>query len=231
MALTEESKRRIEKARERRIEEKRRLAKRTAYPTVRRHMRIDVIEHDLTTLKSDVDMIKKRFGHTPVATKGRPGRPRKHTAGGFAEPSAPTNESTAIVSDTLPKLARAREDVALMPVHASFESFEVARKEWLEQRITEVARAHGGTISSGVGAILVAASQAWASSQFAYARGAEHGSLEHFRVSSNLAQVAAGHEHRAWDLAAAECKATPKVTDVPWLVASTEDDGGDDVSP
>jgi hypothetical protein len=71
-------------------------------------------------------------------------------------------------------------------------------------RRRELAQAHGGSISAGVGAIVESAAQAMAASRFVQSLAAESGDAELFKQAAALASTARQHELAAWELAARE---------------------------
>src|SRR5687768_6742078 len=76
-------------------------------------------------------------------------------------------------------------------------------------RRRELASAHGGSISAGVGAIVESAAMAMAASRFVQSLAAESGDAELFKQAAALASTARQHELAAWELAAREAKAKP----------------------
>lgn len=74
-------------------------------------------------------------------------------------------------------------------------------------RRRELAAAHGGQISAGVGALVESAALALASSRFLQTRGASVGDPELLKRASALASEARQNELAAWELAAREAKA------------------------
>lgn len=71
-------------------------------------------------------------------------------------------------------------------------------------RRRELALAHGGSISAGVGAIVESAAQAMAASRFVQSLAAESADAELFKQAALLASTARQHELAAWELAARE---------------------------
>ncbi|HVY32570.1 MAG TPA: hypothetical protein VHB79_38800 [Polyangiaceae bacterium] len=96
-------------------------------------------------------------------------------------------------------------------------------------RRRELARAHGGEISAGVGAIVESAAQAMAASRFVQSLAAAAGDAELFKQAAALASTARQHELAAWELAARESRARPKrANHDPWHVV---DDDTDSATP
>jgi len=91
-----------------------------------------------------------------------------------------------------------------------FRAFARWGARYAAHRRRELARAHGGEISAGVGAIVESAALAMAASRFLSARAAETGDPELFKQSSALASTARQHELAAWELAAREAQVRPK---------------------
>ena len=79
-------------------------------------------------------------------------------------------------------------------------------------RRRELAEAHGGTLSAGVGAIVESAALAMAASRFVQSLAAEAGDPELFKQASALASTARQHELAAWELAAREADLPSKKT-------------------
>jgi hypothetical protein len=77
-------------------------------------------------------------------------------------------------------------------------------------RRRELALAHGGTLSAGVGAIVESAAQAMAAGRFVQQLAAESGDAELFKQAAALASTSRQHELAAWELAAREAKARPR---------------------
>lgn len=88
-------------------------------------------------------------------------------------------------------------------------------------RRRELAAAHGGTISAGVGAIVESAALAMAASRYLDHCARQSGDPELFKQAAQLGQTARQHELAAWELAAREAQARPKapLEAAPWLVA------------
>ncbi|RYZ03759.1 MAG: hypothetical protein EOO73_26350 [Myxococcales bacterium] len=78
-------------------------------------------------------------------------------------------------------------------------------------RRRELARAHGGSISAGVGALVESAAHAMAASRFVQSLAAEAGDAEAFKQAASLACIARQHELAAWELAAREAACRPVV--------------------
>lgn len=81
-------------------------------------------------------------------------------------------------------------------------------------RRRELAQAHGGEISSGVGAIVESAALTMAASRYLSAKAAETGDPEMFKQASALASTARQHELAAWELAARESQVRPKTNSI-----------------
>lgn len=99
-----------------------------------------------------------------------------------------------------------------------FEVYERWGKRYAAHRREELAQAHGGSISAGVGALVESASLALAASRYLAAQAAQTGDPDLFKRSSALANDARQNELAAWELASREAKARPPEKHVPfWL--------------
>ncbi|MCA9594088.1 MAG: hypothetical protein KC776_12280 [Myxococcales bacterium] len=74
-------------------------------------------------------------------------------------------------------------------------------------RRRELASAHGGEISAGVGAIIESAALAMAASRYLHVQASIKGEADLFKQAAQLAQTARQHELAAWELAAREAAA------------------------
>lgn len=105
----------------------------------------------------------------------------------------------------------------------AFAVYERWGKRYAAHRRGELAKAHGGAISAGVGALVESASLALAASRYLAALAAQTGDAELFKRSSALANDARQNELAAWELASREAKVRPKSATVPfWLDAEGE---------
>jgi len=77
-------------------------------------------------------------------------------------------------------------------------------------RRAELARAHGGAISAGVGAIVESAADLMADARYWRAKAMEKGDPELSRLAAQLTAQARGCERDAWELAAREAAARPR---------------------
>lgn len=88
-------------------------------------------------------------------------------------------------------------------------------------RRAELAQAHGGAISAGVGAMVESAAEMMADARYWRARGIADGNPDHVRLAAQLIAQARGCERDAWELSARESAArkasAPDAT--PWLRA------------
>ncbi len=91
-----------------------------------------------------------------------------------------------------------------------FRPFARWGSRYATHRRAELARAHGGEISAGVGAIVESAALTMAASRFLQWKASQTGDAELFKESSQLASTARQHELAAWELAAREAKARPR---------------------
>lgn len=104
-----------------------------------------------------------------------------------------------------------------------FEVYSRWGKSYARHRRGELARAHGGEISAGVGALVESASLALAASRYLGALAAQTSDPELFKRSSALANDARQNELAAWELASREAKVRPQSATVPfWLDAEGE---------
>lgn len=107
-----------------------------------------------------------------------------------------------------------------MKADPAFAVYAAWGKRYAAHRRGELAQAHGGSISAGVGALVESASLALAASRFLSAKAAETGDPELFKRSSALANDARQNELAAWELASREAKARPQGPALPfWLDA------------
>jgi hypothetical protein len=84
-------------------------------------------------------------------------------------------------------------------------------------RRAELATAHGGELSAGVGALVESAGLALADSRYVRAKAAETGDPTLFKLAASLAAESRQCELTAWELASREAKARPKVRKaLPW---------------
>lgn len=99
-------------------------------------------------------------------------------------------------------------------------------------RRAELARAHGGELSCGVGSLIESASLALAASRFVAARGAERADPAMLAQSARLSEQAKQLELSAWELASREAKArADQQGDAPAWQAVVEAFGADDEQP
>jgi hypothetical protein len=88
-------------------------------------------------------------------------------------------------------------------------------------RRAELAKAHGGELSAGVGALVESAGNALADSRYVRAKAAESGDPALFKLAASLATEARQCELASWELASREAQARPHSTrEVPWLVTA-----------
>jgi hypothetical protein len=89
----------------------------------------------------------------------------------------------------------------------AFKPFARWGRRYGSHRRRELAHAHGGEISAGVGALIESAALSLASSRFLQSQGAAVGDPELLKRASSLAAEARQNELAAWELAAREAKA------------------------
>jgi len=106
-----------------------------------------------------------------------------------------------------------------------FRPFARWGQRYAGHRRRELAQAHGGSISAGVGAIVESAALAMAASRFLDHQARQSGDPDLFKQAAQLGQTARQHELAAWELAAREAKARPmRPADYPWLTAAPDDE-------
>ncbi|WP_437925705.1 hypothetical protein WMF37_42760 [Sorangium sp. So ce291] len=89
----------------------------------------------------------------------------------------------------------------------AFKPFARWGRRYGAHRRRELAAAHGGAISAGVGALIESGALALASSRYLQNQGAATGDPELLKRASSLAAEARQNELAAWELAAREAKA------------------------
>jgi hypothetical protein len=77
-------------------------------------------------------------------------------------------------------------------------------------RRAELAKAHGGELSAGVGALIESAGNALADSRYVRAKAATTGDAAMFKLAASLATEARQCELAAWELASRESVARPR---------------------
>jgi hypothetical protein len=124
------------------------------------------------------------------------------------EPQAiPTQQLSTEAELALVQLARPK----LVPIKLTFLDAFVPhnehRKQWEQQRLCELVRAHG-QVSAGVGALIGAAGWHHAAAEYANQLAAQTGALDQFAFATRLSNAARGNELAAWELASkeAECR-------------------------
>jgi hypothetical protein len=91
----------------------------------------------------------------------------------------------------------------------AFRSFASWGRRYASHRRGELAAAHGGAISAGVGALVESSGLALAASRYLHAEAAKTGDGETFKRAVALADSAKSAELAAWELASREGKARP----------------------
>jgi hypothetical protein len=90
-------------------------------------------------------------------------------------------------------------------------------RRYSAHRRGEVAHAHGGEISAGVGAMIESAGELLASARYWSARGISEGNPDHARLAAMLIAGSRQAERDAWELASREAAARPRQPVVhPW---------------
>lgn len=97
-----------------------------------------------------------------------------------------------------------------------FRPFRNWARRYAGHRRAELAKAHGGSISAGVGAIIESASVALGDSRFVHMLASETGDVDLFKRAADLGALARQHELAAWELAAREAAVRPKSKALPW---------------
>ncbi len=103
----------------------------------------------------------------------------------------------------------ARGQLGLDKTDPAVRPFLAWGRRYAAHRRRELAAAHGGEISAGVGAMVESAGLALAASRFLSSKAAETGDPELLKRASALACDARQHELASWELAAREAKARP----------------------
>jgi hypothetical protein len=138
----------------------------------------------------------------PSATPVLAGRSNRDAAGRFA-PGNTEGQNKRVKPGVRGALGLERAD-------ARYKPFARWGARYGAHRRRELAQAHGGSISAGVGAIVESAAQAMAASRFVQMLAAEKGDAELFKQASSLASTARQHELAAWELSAREAQARPR---------------------
>lgn len=102
-----------------------------------------------------------------------------------------------------------------------FAPFKRWARRYAAHRRAELAKAHGGSISAGVGAIVESASLTLAASRWCQAEAGKTLDADLFKRAADLGALARQHELAAWELAAKECSARPKSKTLPWAPKGT----------
>jgi hypothetical protein len=141
-----------------------------------------------------------------------PGRPRRTAQGQFA----PGNDGFALEQRGVPKgglvgLSRRAKDPAWLAARR-------LGKQAATRRIAEVARAHGGELSSGVCRMLRSAAELDADATYLRARAAADDNPDLLRTAAQLSAGARQSERDAWALADLEARSRPRPK-APWELA------------
>lgn len=100
-------------------------------------------------------------------------------------------------------------------------------RRYAAHRREELALAHGGSISAGVGAMVESAGLALAASRFLHAKGSETCDPDLLKRASALANDARQNELAGWELAAREAASRPKSATRPsWELPEEEPTDG-----
>jgi hypothetical protein len=167
----------------------------------------------------------------PSATPSNTVRPERDAHGHFA------------AGNRVAKAKRVRSGPrgALAALESTGDAAWLASARWGRRygahRRAELAQAHGGSLSAGVGTIIESAADLLADARYWRAKAIALGDPELSRLAAQLTAQARGCERDAWELAAREAKARPaSPNQYPWLQPSTlrhdgEDDPIDEESP
>jgi hypothetical protein len=162
----------------------------------------------------------------PPAMPGAPAPPQRDSGGRFL----PGNRAGAA------KRVKAGSRGALVVLErrgdpAARAALAFGRRYSAHRRV-ELARAHGGEISAGVGALVESAGELLAASRYWAARGIADGNPDHARLA---AQLVAGHrqaERDCWELASREAEARRRAAPpVPWAWSSPAEPESDADEP
>lgn len=148
----------------------------------------------------------------PSATPSLPVRPSRDAAGRFVR-----GNTEGVAKRVKPGV---RGSLGIDKADPRYKAFARWGARYGAHRRRELALAHGGSISAGVGAIVESAAQAMAASRFVQSLAAESGDAELFKQAAALASTARQHELAAWELAAREAQARPKTNAIAQLRAS-----------
>lgn len=111
------------------------------------------------------------------------------------------------------------------PTYAPFKRWG---QRFAAHRRRELALAHGGSISAGVGALVESAALALAASRFIQMKAAESADAELFRRANSLANDARQQELAAWELASREAGIRPPQDPHALLIAGLRKKGAND---
>lgn len=99
---------------------------------------------------------------------------------------------------------------AALAVDPAYAPFQRWGRRYAAHRRVELADAHGGTLSAGVGALIESAGVQLGASRFLAAKAAETADAAMFKQASALSIDARQNELAAWELAAREAQARAK---------------------
>lgn len=119
--------------------------------------------------------------------------------------------------NTVARMAKVRpgpQATGLDTASDAFRPFLRWGRRYASHRRSELAKAHGGTISAGVGALVESAALALAASRYLHTVGSQTGDPETLKRASTLGNDARQNELAAWELASREAAARPKGDDV-----------------
>ncbi len=133
-------------------------------------------------------------------------------------PATPTDTANAerdsggrfVAGNGVAKMRRAKTTIAGVRVDTSCDAYKPFGRwgrRYGGHRRGELAQAHGGSISAGVGALVESAALALSASRFLHDKAAATGDATLFVTAARLATDARQHELAAWELGAREAQA------------------------
>ena len=141
---------------------------------------------------------------TPVQKRSRNNSGKALTAREMGKLGGRAGKGTRKKSKLLKASGRAN-----LPKDAAYYRHEKFSVAYAKHRMRELADAHGGRISAGVGALIETASMDLAAARFLYYHAATNADIALFKESSRLGAAARQNELAAWELASREAKIRP----------------------
>lgn len=99
-------------------------------------------------------------------------------------------------------------------------------QRYASNRRAELAKAHGGEISDGVGAMIESAGELQAAARYWSARGMAEGNADYARLAAQLIAGSRQAERDAWELASREATVREANKPNPYFYGSYDDDQG-----